>query len=214
MTVCVLSLFLIACGTEPPAIQQIYWQLNLLADYSNNTIRESLSVFLQIDDADGLDDIEKIVIFIDDYELFWELSGDSLEKKEQNALSWLGANSVTMPNLEALPRSSYTIRVYDYAGKTDERSITLASEKNIALDYALPKVNIDGNNIIINSRHSNPQLWFYSGDSQFVTAVELISNYVDYKDILSGSKAAFFKVYLYDNTCGCGLIYGDFNLKN
>ena len=49
---------LVACAGEAPEIRQVFWQLNANLDPATGTTYESLSLFVNVHDADGVEDVD------------------------------------------------------------------------------------------------------------------------------------------------------------
>ena len=49
---------LLSCTGEAPQIKQVFWQLNISHDPAVDRRGEYLSLFVHVDDGDGIDDID------------------------------------------------------------------------------------------------------------------------------------------------------------
>jgi len=130
----VLSLFLIflfgviACAGAPPEVNQLFWQLDVVLTPETDQQHEELSLFLMIDDADGIDDIEEFIILQREAELEWRLSAENTRRLDRDGETWMGVNGIRMHNDSALPRGRYTVEVFDKAGEKAETAFYVENE--------------------------------------------------------------------------------------
>ena len=96
-----LTLILGSCSESAPKISQTFWQINLMHDQKTGKDSQALTIFVMASDDDGIDDLDKMYVINDEYQLYWEISGSSLrmEKYGENEV-WMGSNFITMPTPE------------------------------------------------------------------------------------------------------------------
>lgn len=209
----VMVFFVLSCETGPPEITQFFWQINLVAGTTGDAVHESISLFASVADEEGIDDIEKMVIFSDVNQLYWEIPFSELERKEKDNTKWYGTNALVMPGYESFPVGEYTVRISDYAGHIAEKKLFLAASKNPEDPVSLPSLDISGNTITCHSTRENPQLWIYSSADELLEIAELSGSSFDLNNISSSRDAAYIKVYVYDKKLGVGIIRGDYYIQ-
>jgi hypothetical protein len=90
-------------------------------------VYESLSVFGNIRNADGLDDIEALWVVDDADELSWKLTDTNWSALSESGESWIGASGLTMVDYGAIPRGEYRLVVANLAGKRAEYKFRVSS---------------------------------------------------------------------------------------
>ncbi|MDY7029287.1 MAG: hypothetical protein SVR04_13390, partial [Spirochaetota bacterium] len=56
-----LLTLVVACAGAPPSISQLFWQVDVVRNLDADRQHEELTLFLMIDDADGLDDLDEVL---------------------------------------------------------------------------------------------------------------------------------------------------------
>jgi hypothetical protein len=120
-----LLLALGACTSGPPELLSVEWTLQNRPIASGSY--ESLSVFANIKDPDGLEDIETLWILCDGSESYWTLDVATWTKRVSGADTWIGAADLALPDRSSLPRTGYRVIVADQAGNRAESSFRLES---------------------------------------------------------------------------------------
>lgn len=217
-TVClwllVFSAFILSgCETNPPEINQFFWQMNFSAGTAGDSFNECLSVFIAASDEEGTDDIEKMVVYSDVNQLYWEIPFAELEQKEKDGIKWYGTNGIVMPGYAAFPVGEYTVRIADYAGHIAERTLMLTASKNPDGPVSLPSISISGNQLTCLSVQEKPQLWIYSTADEIMEIAELAGTSFDLDMISNRGDAAYIRIYVYDKKLGVGIIRGDYYIQ-
>ncbi|MBN1646625.1 MAG: hypothetical protein JW874_01210 [Spirochaetales bacterium] len=205
-----LLLILLACDTKAPEIQQFFWQINLVCRADSQSVHESLSVFFQVNDEDGIEDIERITVYSDANMLYWEIPFSQLEAREINKILWYGTNDLTMPDLKDFPPGEYYARISDFSGKYDDKRFFLNAAKSDRRGWKPPELIVQDGIITLRGDYRGAQLWFYSPEDDLVQALEFQSNRIEYDRIDKDGNAAYVKLYTYVNQLGCGVIRGDY----
>lgn len=86
---------------------------------------ESLSVFGDVRDSDGLDDIEALWVVNDEAELSWQLDDTNWTALSESGETWLGGAGLSMADYGPLPRGRYRLVIANLAGKRAEASFEL-----------------------------------------------------------------------------------------
>lgn len=210
------SIFLISCSGAVPEIGQFIWQVNFVRTPSESTGRQELSVFLLIEDEDGIGDIEYIYLIHDESELFWKLNSEDWTLKVLGGKNWIGSNSIRMSDLSILPSGNYRLVVIDKAGERDSRSFNISkSILDIKNSEYFPRLLIDSS-IVIESKFSDNTLWIYDEKMEILKNIKIENGKIN-MDIINNDtsdKARWVSIYSFDAENGIGLIVGPYSLGN
>ena len=166
----VLPFLLISCSGAVQEIGQVVWQVNFLRSPLESSEHQELSVFMLIEDEDGIEDIESIYLIHDESELFWKLSKDNWNQKVLGGKNWIGSNSIRMSDSSNLPAGNYRLVVIDRAGERDTREFHLSGKMlELKNSESFPELLI-GPDIVIKSKFPDNTLWIYD------EAMEIIIN--------------------------------------
>lgn len=201
------ALLLIACEKNPPEINNIIWQLNFSRDLESGRDIAHLSLFINASDEDGLDDIETIFLFNDKEELYWEINSDNWYKSE----SWLGVNSIRMPDDSAPPDGEYRIVLQDIGGETDEEYINI---KSSGIRKVYPDVKIKDGKLSITGSQEYYAVQVYNNSKFLTNYIYKTGKEIDTKqEILvrhNIPQSAFFDVYYFDKKQEAGFAIGPY----
>jgi len=114
---------LLSCGGEPPELRAVEWRLELRP--AEGGAYESLSVFANIRDSDGIEDIEALWLVADGAELSWTIDDAKWLRRDEGGETWMGAAGLAMSDYGSLPRGDYRLVAADLAGRRAERRFTL-----------------------------------------------------------------------------------------
>jgi len=216
MTILFTFLFL-SCSSKPPEIMRIIWQINAMHDTETSENYETLSLFVDITDPDGIDDIDSLYLINDNRELYWELTAEDWEKKTVANETWIGSNSILMPDGSALPRGEYRILVRDTGGDSDERTLLVNTPAaNLSRAY-FPTLSFKNNIISIRGFKTAYNIWAYGKDGKFITSFNLNTKSVKLtgltrtKPIISDGFTCY--VYTYSPGLKRGLISGPYYIE-
>jgi hypothetical protein len=106
---------LLGCTGAEPEILYTDWTLVLHRDNENAEVREYLRAYVAVSDADGKDDITRILLIHEDDEFYWELTPENWVSLEFGGDSWFGSPELLFPGLAGIPRGRYTVTAYDAA---------------------------------------------------------------------------------------------------
>jgi hypothetical protein len=203
------------CSEDPPAIRQIYVQLNIFDDRDKGAVYESLSLWIHPQDEDGIEDIEYLYLIHDDQELVWVLESETWDMKQQPGETWIGSNDVLMPDLSPLPRGEYRVIVVDAAGERDERRAYISQNTGLVQRVKLPEIALEHASIDVEGLNGRTfHLWVYDQNGSFKNSVTPSAVPLRFEEFLTrrgdGGYADHFFVYLYDHDEGCGIKGGPF----
>ena len=131
----ILMVMLTGCAGAPPRIVQLFWQLDVVHEVELQQQHEELSLFLLIDDADGIEDLREFRIIQRDAEFSWTISADEMRKVRREGEVWLGVNGIRMNDRAPLPRGDYLVEVIDKAGEKDVSEFFFGNEIHFRLSY-------------------------------------------------------------------------------
>lgn len=134
---CLLAAPLLSCSGSVPEILAVEARVELrpVGGAASATgggaagagVYESLSVFGNIRNADGLDDIEALWVVDDADELSWKLADTNWSALKESGESWIGASGLTMADYGPIPRGEYRLVVASLAGKRAEYRFRVSS---------------------------------------------------------------------------------------
>jgi hypothetical protein len=207
----IISLFtalLSSCSENPPEIDQQFWQINRFNDLESGEIYDTLSLFLLVEDPDGIEDISSLYIINDSSELFWKLSPEDWVIKENQGVTWIGSNRIKTDDRSMFPTGNYRALVIDEAGERVEHTFYLKNSSFSPEKKDFPVMNILGKSISVES--SADVIWIYRNDGSLIT-----ENYTNGKKtaVPFDDSAASVYLYKYDRKEGMGLVSGPFTVN-
>ncbi len=210
-------LLILSCSGNQPEIKQSFLQLNVYNNPEANTFSERLSFYVHAEDEDGIEDIEFLYLINDEEELFWKLSADNWERKDNNGEIWIGSNKIVNPLDNVIPRGAYRIILIDTAGERVELEEYISSQNlNFnALDYPYVEYNATTNDLTLESRHKRNIIWLYSANNELIQEVTVDKSKYNLKTLLRNSFTNTLEFYIYslDREFGVGLVTGPFSVK-
>lgn len=140
---------IMSCSLSSPVIKEVKWDIKLSKDIEKNVIYESLSLFINISDDDGKDDIKTILIIDDKSQIHWELNSDNWIKRDQGEV-WYGSNSIIMPDRSPIPRTTYKLFIRDRAGEYTEDKLYITKQKIDVSGIVFPELKIEDDIYTVN----------------------------------------------------------------
>ncbi len=204
----IVFLILTACSENPPEIEQLFWQSNRFNDLEKGSVYDTLSVFVQVTDQDGIEDIASLYIINDREELFWKVDGENLILKENREVTWIGSSRLKMNDYSMFPSGEYRVIVIDEAGERMETGFTLKNSSVMPENIQFPVLTVSEGNV--SAGNNSDVVWVYNSEGTVMT-----ENYITEKAkrfSLSEEVSELF-VYRYDRINGIGLISGPYNVK-
>lgn len=112
-----LTLLLVSsCSGAQPEILFTDWQLISQRRPDDAVPTEHLRLFVAVSDADGVRDIERILVVHEASELYWELTQENWVQLEYGGDEWIGAHEIRVPaGSGEMLRGRYSVEVYDAA---------------------------------------------------------------------------------------------------
>ncbi len=202
----ILIFILFSCSENQPEINQIFWQITKYHDVENNTYYDRLSLFMELADEDGVEDIKTIYIINDAEELFWKIEDKNWIYKTNNNENWFGSDNIVMNDFSGFPLGQYRALVLDDAGERRETTFNISSYDKKFQENQFPSAAIE-NNIISFSANSET-IWFYNENMNFLNEINAANNSSKTMALPDKAKAIF--LYRYDRINGYGLLSGPY----
>ena len=152
---CAALLLIAACESSPPDIVELDLTLYELTDRELGRTYEVVSLFVNADDLDGLEDLDRLYLIHDDAELFWSTGSDSWLQQESADGAWVGAPRLAMPNRAAFPAGTYRVVLVDVAGESAERQLSLPRRRSAPPPA---RVTVEGNRVTVAGEGAH-RLW-------------------------------------------------------
>lgn len=140
------GLLALACGTKPPELPAIEWRIEMQP--SKQGAYESLSVFANVRDDNGPEDIDELWVVQDEARLAWRLTSANWTKRTEGSDTWIGSAGLALDSYQSLPRGDYRMMAIDAAGDRAERSFKV---EGAFPDRPPPSVAIAGDKLSIRS---------------------------------------------------------------
>ncbi len=206
--------FVFSCSEKPPRIAQTFQQLTLVRDLKLDAYYEQLTLFTQIVDEDGNDDVETVYLIHDEKELFWELNAENRQTKEEQGEFWVGSNQIIMNDFSSLPRGEYRLMVIDTAGERDRFELFLSFDNYDPRTMNFPAATIGNNTIRIESGYTQHTLWFYNAAGTLLHTLKSKEKEIPRTRIVAriekGEEPSYFYCYVYLENEGVGLLSGPY----
>jgi hypothetical protein len=208
-----------SCTRKAPEIYEYYWQLIIRKDTETNQIYEKLSFFVNANDGDGFDDIEKLYLIHDGEELYWELNPQTWDKVSLHGETWIGTNGVRMQNNADIPEGEYRILLEDLSGEYDEATFLLSRPDIKKKNIVFPKPEIKENILYIKGNSPVYSLWIYDKKWNFVQPHYEVSRqgfnlrtlFARKQELADGF---YYYLYIYDTSIKRGIVTGPFYFFN
>ena len=203
-----LSLVL-SCAENRPEINQIFWQINKIHNLDSGKYYDTLSLFIEARDEDGIEDLQTIYLINDKEELFWKMTEENWIQKTDREENWFGSGSIIMNDFSSFPSGKYRTIVIDEAGERAETSFTLSKYESGFPEDSFPSAGIRGNTPYYSP--GTEALWFFDKEMKLVKEVSAVGSAARNIQIPSGGEVMF--AYKYDRANGFGLVTGPYGIK-
>ena len=208
----IFILILVSCSGSVPQIGQSVWQVNFTKTPEEIKFSQELSLFVLVEDEDGISDIASIYIIHDESELFWELVPDNWSIKIISGKNWLGSNSISMNDNSQMPSGLYRIVVIDKAGERDSSKINIPSNM-LQLDNNIRFAGlIIDSDLIIESVFTDNTLRIYDESMILLKNLKIVNGKIN-KSIVdndTNGKAHWISIYSFNEETGTGFIRGPY----
>ncbi len=205
---------LLTCSGSPPLIQNVDWMPVLTKDSRNGKVYEELNFYAQLEDGDGIEDIELFSICKDDEGWSWNLGPEDWVLYQADGETWIGSAGLTRGGI--LPQGDYRLLVRDRSGQKSEKEFRLNISWPELSGLVFPSALVSGSGIELDGGEREPLvLWFYDEQENMLKEVYSRAGSLLPGDILDSQEqktARFFVIYWQDEQGGYGLKSGPFFL--
>ena len=118
-----VGMLVLGCGGKAPELPAVEWRIEMRP--SHEGAYESLSVFGDVKDSNGPEDIVELWIIQDDDRLAWRLTNSTWTERTEGGDTWIGAADLIRNDYSAFTRGDYRVMVIDAAGDRTERSFRI-----------------------------------------------------------------------------------------
>ena len=211
-----ILLFITGCADNPPEIYQTFWQVNIFNNNESKITQPQLSLFIQVHDPDGLEDLDEIYLINDKKELFWKLDSESWIEVTEDGENWIGSNTLSLPHPSMDFTSEYRLLLLDVSGASAEKVIVINQSPASSAELHFPEVELSGSMINIAKRNGSTEyiLWIYGNDELFRSAFKTSDGLISIDKILEGHadlvNGFYFFIYQHQKEADFGLISGPF----
>lgn len=209
-------LFITGCADNPPEIYQAFWQVNILNNRENRIIHPQLSLFIQVHDPDGLEDLDQIYLINDKKELFWKLDSESWIEVTEDNESWIGSNTLSLPHPSMDFTGEYRLLLLDVGGASAEKIIVINHSPASFAELNFPEAELSGGVINLTKGNDSTEyiLWIYGNDERFRSAFNISDGSLAIDGIFKAhadlANGFYFFIYQQPQEADFGLISGPF----
>ena len=165
-----LLALLAACSTHPPEILRVQAQQVLVNDPQRGPVYPALSLFAQVNDLDGLEDLQELYLIGDGGQLYWRLDPQTWTRVQQGPDNWVGSNRLGLPERRFLPAGEYRVLLMDLAGGQSEQTVFLAApaaepspERFLTVEFSGGTIRLPGET----GAGEAVTLWLYGPEGRF-----------------------------------------------
>lgn len=148
LLIAISAIVLAGCSNTPPSLIRVDYEIMTVSDGTN--IEESINLFVACNDENGVDDIQEVQVINERKEYAWVLSEGQYTSEIQGNLNWLAVMSIDPRLIDVTRGVKLEVRVVDYAGMQDQRSIHVSAPPIV--DAYFPKLTMIRDEITISSR--------------------------------------------------------------
>jgi len=205
-----------ACSPSRPKIIQTYSQLNYTWETGWEAPQETLAVFVQVENADGLEELDGIYIIADTEDVYWKLTKETWTLITRPGENWLGSNQLLFPQKQVLPRGLYRVLVTTKAGERQSSTFNLDVVTLTEAKPVWPQVAVLGSDLLVGRAPPSYALWFYGLEGTLLHQMVLDDPSIPLEQIQThpsvNRRATRAYLYWYNEREGYGLFLGPFPL--
>lgn len=191
------TLLVSGCQVHAPEIIQIQGEFRLYAPPSEEEEPGlGLSLFCHVADADGIGDLDEILIDSPGNEIFWKLGPDEWIRREWQGENWYGSSGLRFPGGEIPDTGAIRIKVVDKAGEAAQEEILLSVPDWSDLEF--PSLEWRGDHVALLSPYEENVIWVIKG-GETVRRFKCPAGLVRLETLLpdSGDNPLFYDLVLY-----------------
>lgn len=156
---------LFSCSPSTPKILQEFSRITWYQDSLMTSPRESMSLFLHVENQDGFEDLEKIYVLNDQDEVYWTLGPGSWQRRDRGTEIWIGSNFLQAPGSD-IPRGEYRILLQTRSGERGRKVVYFDSPKLSAYRGVFPVFSLDETGISLKNPPATYEIWVAGSDGQ------------------------------------------------
>lgn len=180
-SLCILAFF--SCSGKPPSVANLKWYIVDRPMDQKKEPGQSLSLFAAVQDPDGIDDIEEFYLINDSSRLYWKLTADSWEKKEQDGNRWIGSNGFTLPSEGIFPDGNYRVLIVDSGGDSAERVIAVNQSSKAPIGAMT--VKLENDRLEVQGPFPASQILVLDANGQAVLSLSVKNGAQSYRDLVA-----------------------------
>jgi hypothetical protein len=162
------------CSSGPPELLRVEWILETRPEGAQSY--ESLSVFADVRDPDGMEDLEAIWIINDQAEILWSLDSSTWTSRTVGGDTWLGAADLTLADRRPIPRGQWRLVAADLAGNRVSHDFLMAPD---LAGKAAPRAIFEGSKLRLDARWPENFLLAYDGAGALIRTVVIPAGSVE-----------------------------------
>ncbi len=210
-------LYLSTCSGNPPTINEVEFQLNLIDNKENGELYESLSFFFHAEDEDGEEDFKELYLINDDDFTVWEIPSEQWLNYEDQNINWIGFNGLRASGEGHFTEGNYRVLLIDLGGDRDEYPFFLRNRIPEDKESVLPLISYTKEYIEIKSDFPKFEIWFYDRDDNLLEkSQEIVSGSYQWNQISRNilRRTYSFSVYSEPENGSWGVVSGPFGFDD
>ncbi len=211
----IATLALYGCSGSPPEVLDLDFQVNAVKDRERDIVSQKLSLFILPSDPDGYEDLDIIYIIHDSEELYWSLRSDEWQKVTRGGDTWIGSNSICMPNNSDLPSGRYRILLKDLSGEKAEERIFIKKRDIITQSISFPDSEVRDGRIFVTGDYKETEILVYEREELFKSSFLYRDEGISLEELFSTIKDLSYDfvyyLYAYDREHDMGIIAGPYS---
>jgi hypothetical protein len=219
-----LLALLASCSNSTPTIAQVFSQVNDVFTPPEGPWQPRLSVFVQVTNADGPQELATVDVVNDEDRLLVALNSTNWTKIERPGEVWLGTNNLAFPDgsnaTGPVPTGQWRVVVQTKAGLQSEASFAIPPLAPLTIQKSRARVSLerptDSKGVYrLRGFASDVVIWALAANGDLVAQKKTTSSEFTLDSLAPGAAALTTSLlfYSYDKTAGHGLEAGPFPVK-
>lgn len=180
---------LTACEISAPETHDLFWKRVMFENLELGRTYETLTIFAQVWDADGIEDLDRLFVINDQEQIFWRLSSDDwVIDQSGSGAPWIGSTALAMPEDKSLPGGIYRVIVQDISGKTTEIRFQITENDGPRMTQLAEEINatFQGDELAVIGPFAKYELWAYLSTGSRVFAAPFVDR-INVRSLLPNS---------------------------
>jgi len=203
-----------SCSGSPPDIAEINWELRVVNNRDFQDTYEELSVFLNILEDDGIEDIDSLYVISDKAALYWHLTKDNWQEVTKDSSTWIGSSNLSTADYSEIPRGDYRIVVTDKGGRRDEGKLNVSTPEIKRESLTFPEGAFKEKSFTMEGENSDYLFLFFSKDGRPLARHQVKGKELPLSQLrsLSGTNGTDFHFYIHtkNQSPKVGLLQGPY----